>query len=117
MLDSEQKGEVYATDIADMITNALGSCPDATERSYPHMMASVVTREKTDKQCRCPIYQEMLELYNAYYERNRKQFNFTKFPIVMHEYCTIVKLSVLGVEFRDKLLRRNVCPMLLKHSN
>lgn len=32
-------------------------------------------------------------------------------------YCRTVKLSVIGVEFRDKLLGNNVLPPLLSHSS
>lgn len=59
----------------------------------------------------------MLELFNYYYHLNRKNHQFTKLPIHVAEYCRVVKLSVLGVEFRDKILQRKACPMLLGHAN
>ena len=59
----------------------------------------------------------MLELFHYYYNLNRKNHQFTKLPIHIAEYCQVVKLSVLGVEFRDKILQRDKCPKLLKHAN
>lgn len=63
------------------------------------------------------MYQEMLELFNAYFELNKKKHNFSKIPLTIDIYCRTVKLSVIGVEFRDKLMGKNLLPPLLCHSN
>ena len=59
----------------------------------------------------------MLELFNAYFDLNKKQHNFNKVPITVDVYSKIVKLSVFATEFRDKLLMRKACPPLLGHSS
>ena len=73
MLDSDLNGKIYSTDIADMVNNALSQCPEALQdREYPNLIATVAKRSKTDRRCRCAIYQEMLELFHFYYQLNRK---------------------------------------------
>ena len=58
----------------------------------------------------------MLELVQLYYDLNKRQFSFSKVPIRIDKYAKAVKLSVIAIEFRDKLLQRNQCPKLLGHS-
>lgn len=57
----------------------------------------------------------MLELGKLYHLINKNEHSFTKIPIKIQDYVQAVKLSVIGVEFRDKLLKRNQCPKLLSH--
>ena len=59
----------------------------------------------------------MVELFDVYFKMNERNASFVKKEINIHLYCQTVKLSVLGVEFRDKLLQRNMVPKLLGHSN
>ena len=59
----------------------------------------------------------MLELYNYFFKTNKKCHQYSKFPIKLDTFCRIVKLSVIGIEFRDKLLSKQSVPMLLGHSN
>ena len=67
MLDSKLTGQIYSTDIADIVTNALKNCPDSMEeRAYPHLTGTNYKRLRMDRECRCAIYQEMLELYQYY---------------------------------------------------
>ena len=73
-------------------------------------------RSKSDRRCRCALYQEMVSLFNTFYHLNEKNVN-EKEPIDLPLYCMSVKVSVIGFEFRDKLLRRFKLPELLGHSN
>ena len=57
----------------------------------------------------------MVVLFNTFYELNIKNVN-QKEPIDLTTYCATVKMSVLGTEFRDKLLNINRLPKLLAHS-
>ena len=79
-------------------------------------MTQTRKRGMDDLRCRCAIYQEMLELVHLYSDLNKRSFSFTKVPITVQTFAKAVKLSVIAVEFRDKLLQRNMCPMLLGHS-
>lgn len=58
----------------------------------------------SDRRCKCAIYQEIIELFDYYFKLNININSFTKKHIELDQYIKIVKLSVLGVEFRDKLL-------------
>ena len=58
----------------------------------------------------------MVSLFNTFYHLNEKNVN-EKEPIDLPLYCMSVKVSVIGYEFRDKLLRRFKLPQLLGHSN
>lgn len=119
MLASELNGEIHASDIADIIKNGLEYCPEiaVTEtRGYPTLSGLVIERSKSDRRCRCALYQEMVSLYNTFYELNQKNVNH-KNPINMPTYCVTVKVSVIGVEFKDKLLRNFKLPELLGHAN
>jgi len=118
MLDSKLQGEIFATDISDMVQNALEYCPEtAPDKVYTTLAGSEMQRSKTDRRCRCALYQELVELYNYFFNLNRAIIVSDKLPIEFESYCKIVKLSVLGFEFRDKLLNRQGCPMLLGHAN
>ena len=104
LLDSDLKDEIHASDIADIIKNALEFCPDSVlDRNYPVLSGLVIERAKTDKRCRCALYQEMVALFNTFYELNERNVN-CKVPIDFPTYCTTAGISVLGLEFRDKLL-------------
>ena len=59
----------------------------------------------------------MIELVHLYSDLNKRSLNFKKVPINIVSYSKTVKLSVIAVEFRDKLLQRKQCPMLLGHSS
>ena len=49
LLDSKKTGEIYATDISDMITNGLAACPDtASDLPYPNLVGAVAVRAKVD---------------------------------------------------------------------
>ena len=56
----------------------------------------------------------MVQMYS---HLNKRHLSFSKIPITVSTFAKAVKLSVIAVEFRDKLLQRNQCPMLLGHSN
>ena len=49
----------------------------------------------------------MLELVQMYAQLNKRHLSFNKVPITVNTYAKAVKLSVIAVEFRDKLLQRN----------
>ena len=46
----------------------------------------------------------MLELFYKYFDLNSRQHDSDKEPITVDIYCKIVKLSVIAIEFRDKIL-------------
>ena len=58
----------------------------------------------------------MVALFSKFYQLNERNANH-KEPIDFVTYCTTVKTSVLGAEFRDKLLIHNALPKLLGHSD
>ena len=94
---------------------------DSDKYPYPTLIHATLERSSSDKNCRCPLYQEMLELFKKYYEMNRKRHNFTKMPLTFDLFSNTVKLSVIGVEFKDKLsgnLQKHdvALPPLLGHS-
>ena len=89
-----------------MIANALSGCPEIDTMSiylYPQLV-NTTKRSQTDQRCRCAIYQEMIELFQAYFVLNKRSHSFAKVPIKVEHFSRTVKLSVLAVEFRDKLL-------------
>ena len=67
MLDSSRQGEVYATDIADVLENALACCPEWPEnRSYAILSGTFAQdqeKSKSDHRCKCAFTQEMQELF------------------------------------------------------
>ena len=68
MLDSGQKGEVYATDLSDMVEHALANCPETLPgKAYPYLIGTKSERVKLDRRCRCAIYQELMELFDTYF--------------------------------------------------
>lgn len=117
LLDSDLKNTIHASDIADIIKNALEFCPESIlDRNYPVLSDLVIERSKTDRRCRCALYQEMVALFNTFYEINEKNTT-NKVPIDFAIYCQTVKCSVLGAEFRDKILELTTLPKLLGHAN
>lgn len=57
LLDSDLNGFVYASDIADIIQNALEYCPEANvEKVYPTLVGPTFQRSHSDKRCRCALY-------------------------------------------------------------
>ena len=117
LLDSDLNGFVYASDIADIIQNALEYCPEANvEKVYPTLVGPTFQRSHSDKRCRCALYQEMVALFNTFYQINKRN-SIVKQPIDFPLFCDTVKISVLAVEFRDKLLGLQGLPRLLGHSN
>lgn len=64
MLDSKRTGQVFSTDISDMIENGLSGCQDMdkdTLHLYPDIVETT-KKELDDYRCRCPISQELIEL-------------------------------------------------------
>ena len=96
---------MYATDIADVIVNVLALCPETQkDKIYPSLLGNVYPRADSDKRCRCALYQEMVELFTFFYkDLNVESHGYGSKPITVDCYSRVVKLSVLGVEFRDKL--------------
>ena len=57
LLDSKGNGEVFATDLADMITNTLALCPETQkDKTYPLLSGNAYSRTDSDKRCRCALY-------------------------------------------------------------
>lgn len=76
LLDSEQKGKIYASDISDIIHNGLDMCPEiCPDKHYPDLVGLHFDRSISDKRCRCALYQEMLGLYNVFFEMNKRNVN------------------------------------------
>ena len=59
ILDSELKGNIHASDIADIIKNGLAFCPEIAVGSgeeYAKVDGFLLERSKSDRRCRCALY-------------------------------------------------------------
>lgn len=120
LLDGNCDGLVDAKDLADITMNALKHCPEANCVAYDYPVLLDASeqpdmRPTTDASCKCALNQEMNQLFRLYHTLNCQKINYGLYKIKPEQFCRTVVLSVIAVEFRDKLCGTRGCPTLLGH--